>query len=543
MTTTAYRLQRQGLGAIPIIDAFIERIGLLRLLTEALGQARYAKAIVLLTKNVMVERHALYALREWLAQYDPALVYEGHFSDDVFARALDRLFECDRASVLTRVVLGAVSAYDIEVEQIHQDTTSVTVSGAYVRQTPKALQLKRGHSKDHRPDLKQLVYELSVTRDGAIPVHFKSHDGNRTDDTLHWDNWQALRGILARSDFLYVADAKLCVSQTLTNIDRAQGRFITVVPRTRAEVKEFRAQVEACTVRWEKLYAKRSSRHAGHIDLYEVASGLTQLREGFRLYWFRSSEKRRADEAAREERITKTIDHLHALADPRRKKKPKTDATFRKRAKQILQRFDAGDWVNVDVALEQIETFKQVSRGRSSPKTVYRRTLRWVPRLTCSRNEAAIAASQAMDGVFPLATNADLGAAEVLRAYKYQPTLEKRHALLKSRLQVAPIFLKKNDRIEALMFVYFLAQLLHALIERQLRGAMKKRGLHELHVLPEERASSPPTAMQVLRIFQDRARHHLLTKSGKPVQTFCDPLTAIQRQVLSLLSVAPDVYA
>src|SRR5487761_115116 len=344
-----YRLERQGLGAMPIIDACIERLGLLPLLTEALGQPRYAQAIVLLTKNVMVERQALYALRAWLDAYDPTLMYTGHFNDDVFARALDRLFATDRASVLTRVVLSAVKSDRIELKQIHQDTTSVTLSGAYQRQTPKALQLKRGHSKDHRPDLKQLVYELCVTRDGAIPVHFKAHDGNRTDDTLHWDNWQALRGLLGRADFLYVADAKLCVSQTLLNIDRAQGRFITVVPRTRAEVEAFRAKIEACTVRWEKVTAKRSVRRAGHLDLYEVATGLSQLRECFRLYWFRSSEKQRRDAAAREERITRAIDHLRALADPLRKKSPKTEAALRKRTQAILQRFDASAWVSVDI--------------------------------------------------------------------------------------------------------------------------------------------------------------------------------------------------
>ena len=100
-----------------------------------------------------------------------------------------------------------------------------------------------------------------------------------------------------------------------------------------------------------------------------------------------------------------------------------------------------------------------------------------------------------MDGIFPLSTNTDLDALAVLRAYKYQPTLEKRHALLKSGLQVAPIFLKKNQRIEALMFVYFLAQLVCALIERQLRNAMRQRGLSHIQILPEDRPSRlrPPS--------------------------------------------------
>jgi transposase len=78
----------------------------------------------------------------------------------------------------------------------------------------------------------------------------------------------------------------------------------------------------------------------------------------------------------------------------------------------------------------------------------------------------------------------DLDTAAVLRAYKYQSTLEKRHALLKSGPQVAAIFLKKNQRIESLMLVYFLAQLVCALIERQLRNAMRERGLPHIQTLP-----------------------------------------------------------
>ena len=124
-----------------------------------------------------------------------------------------------------------------------------------------------------------------------------------------------------------------------------------------------------------------------------------------------------------------------------------------------------------------------------------------------------------------------------------QPKLEKRHALLKSGLQVAPIFLKKNSRIEALMFVYFLAQLLCALIERQLRNAMRERGLPHIQILPEDRPSTTPTTEQLIRVFSSRARHLLLSKDGQLVQTFTDPLSPIQEQILSLLSLSPRVYA
>jgi hypothetical protein len=69
---------------------------------------------------------------------------------------------------------------------------------------------------------------------------------------------------------------------------------------------------------------------------------------------------------------------------------------------------------------------------------MYRKSVLLVPRISCSRDENAISKSQVMDGIFLLSTDANLDASAVLRAYKYQPALEKRHALLKSGLQVAP---------------------------------------------------------------------------------------------------------
>jgi hypothetical protein len=91
------------LGVLPILDAVIARIGLEGRLTEALGNTRYAHALLLLVKNIVDERNALYAVAEWADAYDPALVYGGKFSDDVLAQALDELFETDRASLLVEL--------------------------------------------------------------------------------------------------------------------------------------------------------------------------------------------------------------------------------------------------------------------------------------------------------------------------------------------------------------------------------------------------------------------------------------------------------
>ncbi len=141
-----------------------------------------------------------------------------------------------------------------------------------------------------------------MTRDGAIPIHFKSYDGNQTDDKTHWELWQSLRGLLGRSDFLYVADSKLCVAEIMRKIDREQGYFVTILPRTRSEVVEFAKEAVASRVRWQSIHQQRVRK--GKIDHFEVADGLFQMREGYRIYWYRSSEKKNRDKQDRENRVT-----------------------------------------------------------------------------------------------------------------------------------------------------------------------------------------------------------------------------------------------
>jgi transposase len=92
-----------------------------------------------------------------------------------------------------------------------------------------------------------------------------------------------------------------------------------------------------------------------------------------------------------------------------------------------------------------------------------------VPRLHVSTNAEDIARSAAMDGIFPLTANTKEKPVDVFKIYKYQSRIEKRHALLKSTLEVAPIWLKKKPAFEALMFLEFVAQMVAELIERELQ--------------------------------------------------------------------------
>jgi transposase len=484
------RLRLRGLrvGALPILNHFIERMRLEQELTLALKNRGYADALLALLKNIVVDRNALYAVGEWIALYDVGLVAQGKVGDDKLGRALDRLFAADRATLQTRIVLAVMNGFDLTMERIHNDTTSVMVRGAYDHQNRKAVQLKRGHSKERRPDLKQLVFSLCVTADGAVPVHFKAYDGNQTDDGIHLETWNRLRTLLQHPGFIYVADCKLCNEKNLRTIDGERGFFVTVVPKNRSEVATFTEAVLAGDVRWEEILRKRADRDKKVFDVIECAVGPYHLREGFILYWYRSSQKKKRDARDREERIERTIERLESL-DLRRMRGPKTDAAIGKRVGEIIAQHGAEEWVTVEIKWDAVEKFKAMTRGKPTLDTIFRRIIQQVPRLHVGIDAANIARSAAMDGIFPLTTNTKEKPVDVFKIYKYQPRIEKRHALLKSTLDVAPVWLKKNTRIEALMFLEFLGQMVAALVERELRQKMVENNVDLLCSLPEGRPS------------------------------------------------------
>ena len=198
---------------------------------------------------------------------------------------LDRLFHADRGSLLTELMTGVISEFAIDCSRLHNDSTSVSVHGAYqnaggqdVAGTP-APAITWGHSKDYRPDLKQLVFILTVTGDHAVPVICRLADGNTNDDPTHIPTWDALVKLTGGPGFLYVADCKLASAEAMGHIDRGGGRFITVLPRSRKEDAAFRAWMQDHQPDWAE--AHRAPGRIGEPDQVLVRlPGAVALRGG-----------------------------------------------------------------------------------------------------------------------------------------------------------------------------------------------------------------------------------------------------------------------
>jgi transposase len=436
------------------------------------------------------------------------------------------------------------------LDELHNDSTTVSFCGAYTSAAMEQRFLGRptlaitfGHNKDHRPDLKQLLFILTVTADGGVPLHFRAESGNLADDQTHRDTWDLLCQLTGRRDFLYVADCKLASSKNMAYLHQRQGRFVTVLPRTRAEDAAFRTLVAKGQVAWRPLWEKTDD-EGNVIDRYSTSDQPATTAEGYRLVWYHSLRKAEADAVARSGKIEKALKQLAALREKLRS--PRT--RYRQAAKlaaavaEILASCGADAWIVTEVQPQTRETFHQDHRGRPGKDTHYVKTVATRFDLTYRIDDAHVAAEASGDGVFPLVTNvADLSELELLHAYKRQPAIEKRFSQLKTDFEVAPVYLKAVHRIQALLCVYFFALLVEALLERQLRRAMQRNEIEALPLYPEGRACRWPTARRVMELFESVQRHTLVRRR-RPAELLVTELTRLQRKLLRLLGLTAKDY-
>jgi transposase len=210
--------------------------------------------------------------------------------------------------------------------------------------------------------------------------------------------------------------------------------------------------------------------------------------------------------------------------------------------KTILDKYSVSRYLKVTRTVCEEDIFRQTRRGRPGPETAYRKITKRRFDIACSIDEEAIAYDHKSDGMYPLMTNdRKLSAAEVLQAHKGQPMIEKRFEQVKTVHEIAPVFLKNEGRIEALFTVYFLALLVQALIERELRLAMQQENIKELPLYPEQRDCVHPTTEQILRLFS-RAERHWLFQGERQLRLFEVEFTELQLKTLALLGVPEQAF-
>jgi len=538
----------QKVGVLPLVKYYMEQLQLVHLFNKYVPystKAEISPAQVLSTMvaNIIISPSPLYQVENWLHDMLDGMCEEhtnaAKYNDDRLSRNLDLLFAADRGSFMTELGSQAIRVHQLETDEMHNDSTSVTFHGSYEDQEEEAVKIVHGHNKDYRPDCKQIVFGLNVSADGHVPLSFHLYDGNQADVSTHQSNWEDLRKLLSKEDFIYVADCKLCTLENLAKIAESGGQFITIIPRNIKEVKEFIQRIrDGEEVNWQHEYRVPDSRKKGHFQTYRLHVG--EQMNGYRVLWVHSEAKAQLESKARERRIIKAEEALLELSTKLNRYQLKTKGKIEAAIKKATNGASSYLCVTLDEDIE-VETV-QIGGGRPGPHTKYREKSTTTYQLSWHRNEAEIEAMKRTDGFFPLVDNTPLEPVNVLQVYKNQPYLEKRFSTKKSILKVAPMFLKTPRRIEAMMFLYFIALMVVSLIERRIRREMKEQKIASLPLRPDRSHTKKPT-WRTIRDTMEGIHLASIERSGKIIRKQVKGLDKLRREVLRLLKVPHDVYS
>ncbi len=521
----------KALGSLPVVAAFAARLRIRDVIEELCpvddrSELTHGQVIEALVANRLTSPEPLVRVRDWAAGHAVEEVFgvrPEQLNDDRVGRALDAIAS-QLDSIVGSVGAAAIKAFGIDVSRIHWDMTSMSVYGEYEQVDDEYAAPKFGHSKDRRPDLKQVQAGLAVTGDGGVPVFHRAYDGGAGEVAQVIPMMKALQKIATTRRLLIVGDSKLVSYDNLTTMHGEQVTFVAPASKVYVGAEVLAGLDLGQATRVDYVAARDQGKDPstlGNWHVYEDTMVLTGPRKKdpvltLRRVFVHSSARAGAAATARAKKIDRATGDLDRLT------------------RGLGSRYYP-DAAAVEARLAVIAKDRRV--GAYLRTTTGTDTATGKPTLTWNFDQQARDAEAATDGWYALLTNLDpdqADAAQVLLHYKGQEAVERRYSTFKGPLAVAAIYLKNNRRITAMITVICLALLIFSLIERQIRGALRAQGRTTVAGLYARRPAIPTTRL----IFQALAGMRLIPATSGNLHTIPQP-TPLQLELLALLDVNP----
>jgi len=454
-----------------------------------------------------------------------ALFREGvkasHFNRYKLGRSLDKVFDhgCD-------LLFSLVAAFGCRQENVDQrfnslDTTSFSLTGEYpVEEECSSINITHGHSKDHRPDLKQVMLELMVSQDGGVPFVSQSWDGNSSDNVIFEQRAAALIDEFKASDVprYLIADSKLYhkkAKETLVQIP-----FITRIPGSLKLEQNVIDQALSDPLQWDEwdkgyCYQRFDLCHYGMEQRWIVVHSQAALK--------RARETLKRQQKKEHQCIEKALFHLQARRFNTEESAQEALAALTKKWK--FHQIDA-------LTLTPHNRYSKKGRPRTQTPTA---GVEWQIHATFTDDSERIEAHAQHNACFVVGTNiadTELSDVDVFHGYKSQSHVEGGFRFLKDPLFfVSSLFLKKPSRIEALLMVMTLSLFVYSLAQRRLRANLKAQD----ETLPNQidKPIKNPTLRWVFQLFE--GVHFITVTLKDKVRITIDRLNDLRQKILRLL--------
>jgi len=448
--------QSRPLGGVWLLDGLWEKLGVDRALAGVLGTRKFStdveRILFALVANRALDPLSKLAASEWVCEDVPIPGLEGMDEDQAY-RAMDLLVEADSAAQVQEAVFFACAdLLNLEVDLLFFDTTSTYFERDDPESGEGAFRVY-GHSKDHRPDLPQIVIGLAVTREG-IPVRVWCWPGNTNDMSVVKEVKDDLRGWrLGR--VVTVVDRGFSSDENLRYLTRAGGHWIAG-ERMRDGAKD----AAAALARQGRYQTVRDN-----LRVKEVRVGDSDGAKRFIICHNPAEADRQ--KATREQTITRLQAELERIAAQRSKAK-------------------------------NVKTVEAHNRGECALRDhpALGRYLRQTPSGRLKLDRAKIAAEAKLDGKYLLSTSdPDLSAEDVALGYKNLLEAERGFRDLKATIELRPVFHRLEHRIRAHVLLSWLSLLLIRVAERQTNLTWRRIAL-ELERLHQVTLTGPAGTVQ-----------------------------------------------
>ncbi len=518
------------LGALPVVADYGRRLRLREIIDSACpmrevstSTVTHGQVVEVLVANRLTSPSPLLRVQEWAGTWAVPEVFgvaASALGDDRVGRALDAIAE-HLDHIVGSVGAVAIGAFGLDVTRMHWDMTSISLHGVYA-DVEEALPLpKFGHPKDRRPDLKQIQTGIAVSGDGGVPVFHRAFDGGAGEVSQVVPAMQALQKLAGPARMLMIGDSKLISYPNLAAMAEAGVAFIAPASKNYVPVEVLAAQNLSDTIEVDYVAARDAGKDPEQRGRWHVREDVMTLAGPrkrdpvltLRRIFVHSSARAAAALTARAKKLDRARDDLDRLTRGLGSRHYPDAAAVTARVQVIGRDRRVATYLRTDIGVDEHAK----------------------PTLTWSFDQDALDAEAESDGWYALLTNlaaTEVDAAEVLRRYKGQEAVERRYQAFKGPLAVAPIFLKNNRRIAALITVICLALLIFCLVEREVRRAIAPA--EKLDGLYVSRPAKPTgrlifEALQQLRIIPGHAADPHVIPQPPPLQT----------RLLDLLNVDP----
>lgn len=387
------------------------------------------------------------------------------FNDQTLGKGLDEISSYGASKLYGEVAFEIAMEQGVLGPRAHHDTTSFLLHGEYAdNSTEGMIEVSHGYSKDHRPDLKQVMMALTMTGSANLPVWMEPLDGNSSDKKSFHETIARVRAfqqqLTACSDFFWIADSALYVPEKLLSLPDVN--WLSRVPETIRECAKL-VSIPSEDVTWTK--------GSNGYEWTEVGSVYGGIKQRWLLVYsqqaYEREKKTLLKKIARErDELTRDFWHLGNQIFNCQIDAEKIATALNKKCRYHL----------VSYSIETVEKYE--CRGRPNPLTP--KITRY--KIACSfiENNEEIASILNRKGRFVLATNQlneeELSSEKILTQYKEQQSVEGGFRFLKDPwFMVDSFFVKTRRRIEALMMVMTLCLLVYNFAQYRVRKTLKEQ--------------------------------------------------------------------